>query len=102
MRRWAGWYGKGPGHVHGVSYDEIRRIALPTLVSHGFDPVHPGDSAEELFRLIPCAEWVEYSDKYTAEEMDQAGNSWGLALPFIEEFVDRVEAHTERAVPRHR
>lgn len=95
MRSWARWYGKGPGHVHGINYDEIRSIALPTLVAHGFDPVHPRDSAEELCRLIPRAEWVEYSDRYTSEEMDQAGRSWGLALPFIEEFVDRVEAHTE-------
>ena len=93
MNRWAGWYGQGPGHVHGVPYEDIRPITLPALVAHGFDPIHPRDTAEELCRLLPNAQWVEYSDRYTQDEMDQAGEfGWGLALPFMEEFLCRIES----------
>jgi pimeloyl-ACP methyl ester carboxylesterase len=91
MRRWAGWYGQGPGHVHGIPYEDIRPITLPALVAHGFDPVHPRDTAEELYQLLPNAQWVGYSDRYAQEEMDQAGMGWGLALPFMEEFLHRME-----------
>jgi len=87
LRRWASWYGQGPGHVHGAPYDDIRPITLPALVAHGFDPIHPRDTAEALYRLLPNAEWVEYSDRYTEEEMAQAGYSWALALPFMEAFL---------------
>ncbi len=87
MKRWAAWYAQGPGHVHGVSYERIRSITLPALVAPGFDPVHPRDAAEELCQVLPNARWVEYSDRYTQEEMDRAGRSWGLAVPFIEEFL---------------
>ena len=92
MRKWARWYAQGAGHIHGVSYGYIRPITLPALVAHGFDPIHPRDTAEELYRVLPNAEWVEYSDRYTQEEMEQANHSWGLALPFMEEFLDRLEA----------
>jgi len=92
MRRWASWYSSGPGNAHGVSYDYIRSITLPALVAHGFDPLHPRQAAEKLFSQLPNAEWVEYSDRYTQEEMEQAGWSWGLALPFMEEFLARLEA----------
>ena len=95
MKLWASWYGQGPGHVHGIPYEHLRCINLPTLVAHGFDPIHPRDAAEELCRILPRAEWVEYSDRYTAEEIEQAGKSWGLALPFIEGFLARTEKASE-------
>ena len=90
LRKWSSWYASGPGHVHGVSYDLIRPITLPTLVAHGFDPVHPRDAAEDLHKQLPNAEWVEYSDLYTQEEIDQAGQKWALALPFMDEFLHGI------------
>ena len=92
MRRWGNWYQAGPGHVHGLSYEYVRPITLPALVAHGFDPVHPRDTAEKLCRVLPNAEWVEYSDRYTQDEIDQAGQKWALALPFMEAFLGRIEA----------
>ena len=98
MRKWCNWYGAGPGHVHGFSYETIRTITLPALVAHGFDPVHPRHAAEQLYPQLPNAEWVEYSDRYTQEEIDQARKGGlatqtvALTLPFIEAFLRKLEA----------
>jgi pimeloyl-ACP methyl ester carboxylesterase len=98
MRKWGNWYVAGPGHVHGLSYEYIRPITLPTLVAHGFDEVHPRHAAEKLYQQLPNAEWVEYSDRYTREEIDQAREEGtatqqvALSLPFIEEFLQRIES----------
>jgi len=92
MKKWGNWYLSGHGHLFGLPYEYIRATTLPALVAHGFDPLHPRQRAEELCRLLPNGEWVEYSDRYTQEEMEQAGWSWGLALPFMEEFLARLEA----------
>jgi len=98
MHKWGNWYAAGgPGHVHGFSYEDIRTITHPALVAHGFDPVHPRRTAEELCRQLPKAEWVEYSDRFTQEEIDRAREEGpvtqqvALALPFIEEFLQRIE-----------
>ena len=92
MKRWAAWYAQGAGHIHGVPYEDVESLQLPALVAHGFDPVHPRDTAEELYRHLPNAQWVEYSELYTEEEMNHAGNSWGLALPFVEKFLECNES----------
>lgn len=99
MRKWGSWYeAGGPGHVHGFSYEHIPTITVPTLVAHGFDPVHPRRAAEALYRQLPNAEWVEYSDRFTQEEIDRAREEGpvtqqvALLLPFIEAFLERIES----------
>jgi pimeloyl-ACP methyl ester carboxylesterase len=98
MYKWANWYEAGPGHVHGFSYETIRTITHPALVAHGFDPLHPRHAAEKLYQQLPNAEWVEYSDRFTPEEIDRAREEGpatqqvALTLPFIEAFLQRVES----------
>jgi pimeloyl-ACP methyl ester carboxylesterase len=98
MRKWGNWYKAGFGHSHGLSYEIIRTIAQPALVLHGFDAIHPRKAAEELYRQLPNAEWVEYTDRWSQEEFDQvreegpAIQKVALILPFIEEFLQRIES----------
>jgi pimeloyl-ACP methyl ester carboxylesterase len=98
MRRWGNWYMAGPGHSHGLPYEIIRTIEHPALVLHGFDPLHPRQAAEALYQQLPNAEWVEYTDLWSQEEIDRAQEE-GLAtqqvallLPFIEAFLERIES----------
>ena len=98
MRKWGDWYTSGPGHVHGLSYQDIRPITVPALVAYGLDYVHPRRSAEQLCEVLPNAEWVEYSDRYTQAEIDvveeEGLNTQKIAmvLPFVEEFLQRLES----------
>ena len=54
--------------------------------------------AEKLYQQLPNAEWVEYSDRYSQEEIDRAREEGpatqqvALSLPFIEEFLQRIES----------
>jgi pimeloyl-ACP methyl ester carboxylesterase len=98
MRRWGDWYMSGPGHVHGLSYEDIRLITLPALVAHGLDHIHPRRSAEQLYGVLPNADWVEYSDRYAQEEIDAVEEEGlttqkiAMVLPFVEEFLQRLES----------
>ena len=99
MKKWGHPNFSGRPHLAGLTEDQVRRITVPALVAHGFNEVHPKRTAEELYRLLPNAEWVEYSDRYTQEEIDQAQEAdapptqrAALRLPFVEEFLRRNES----------
>jgi pimeloyl-ACP methyl ester carboxylesterase len=102
MRKYSDWVLSGRFHLSGLSDEELGRITAPALVLHGFDDVHPRDTAEELHRLLPNSEWVEYSDLYTQEVIDQVRESDNiftekatLSMPSIEEFLQRIESKGE-------
>ncbi len=99
MRKWGRPGFSGRPHLAGLTEDQVRRITVPTLVAHGFDELHPRRTAEELYRLLPNAEWVEYTDRFTQEEIDRAQaadapptQQAALRMPFIEAFLQRVES----------
>ncbi len=86
-------------HVCGLSDEEVRQITAPTLVIHGFDPVHPRLEAEAVYQLLPNAEWLEFSDHYSREMLERMVASDGLwheksilSMPLIKAFLQRVEA----------
>jgi hypothetical protein len=97
MRKWGDWYMAGPGHVHGFAYEVIQTITAPALVAHGLDLVHPARSAQQLWEVLPSAELVEYSERYPEEEIaavEEEGletQKIALVMPFVEEFLHRLE-----------
>jgi pimeloyl-ACP methyl ester carboxylesterase len=82
-----------------LSDDEIHQIKAPALIAHGFDSVHPRDTAEALRALLPNGEWIEFADHYSAETLEKmvaSDTMWNesalLAMPFIRAFLARVDA----------
>lgn len=93
------WAARGRFAVAGLSDAQLGQITVPTLIAHGFDPLHPRAAAEMVYRRLPRAEWLEFSAHYAAEIVARAAASdtfWNqkslLALPMIREFLRRVEA----------
>lgn len=102
MRKYSRWFLSGRFHLAQLSDEDLGRITAPALVLHGLDEAHPRHTAEELHSLLPNSEWVEYSDLYSQEEIDQVRESdvyvtqkGALGLPFIEEFLQRIESRWE-------
>ena len=69
MKTWGKWLASPRLHLSNLTDEEIRNIAKPAIVAHGFDAGHPKPVARELYELLPNAEWVEYSDRYTSGEI---------------------------------
>jgi 2-hydroxy-6-oxonona-2,4-dienedioate hydrolase len=98
-RKWADWEVYGRFSTACLSDEEMSRITAPALVLHGLDPVHPRYTAEVVHRLLPNADWVEYTDHFSQEVLDQLRASDAqntekdvLLLPIIASFLRRVEA----------
>jgi pimeloyl-ACP methyl ester carboxylesterase len=94
MRKWGNWALSERFYLAGLSDDQIRRISAPALIAHGINERHPRHTAEELYRLLPNAEWVEYTERCTPEEIEHATGREKdiLMMPFIEEFLQRIES----------
>jgi pimeloyl-ACP methyl ester carboxylesterase len=96
IRTWLEW-GMTPGFYRAnLSDQELARITVPAIVLPGHDEVHPLHTAKELARLLSNAQLADYSDRYTAEEIQRVRESdsfWTqqtfLCLPYIEEFLHR-------------
>jgi pimeloyl-ACP methyl ester carboxylesterase len=96
IRKWgSGWLSERL-YLSGLSDDQIRRISAPALIAHGFDEGHPRHTAKELCGLLPNAEWVEYTNRFTQQEIDRAQEAptqrAALRMPFVEAFLQRVES----------
>lgn len=96
MERWGEWFQTHHGHVAGLSAGELKQITILALVMHGFDDLHPQHSAQELANLLPNAEFVDYTSRYSQEEIRAVQESEAYAtqnaflkLPFIEDFLQR-------------
>lgn len=94
MRKWADWMLSGRFHLSGLSDEVLRSIAAPTIIAHGFDDLHPRHTAEELHGLLPNSDWVEYSDYYSQERIDEVrvadneGNQRAaMCMPVVERFL---------------
>jgi pimeloyl-ACP methyl ester carboxylesterase len=91
MRKWGRSILSGRPHLAGLTEDQVRCISVPALVAHGFNPFHPRRAAETLYWLLPNAEWVEYTDRFTQKEIDQAQDKGTLRRTFVEAFLRRNE-----------
>lgn len=92
------WADTGRFALAGLSDDQLCQLTMPTLIVQGVDPLHPRAAAEDVYRRLPQAEWLEFSDHYPAEKIERAATSdtfWNqrsiLALPLIRTFLRRVE-----------
>ena len=99
MRKWGEWFLSERIHLAGLSDEEIGGIRAPALIFHGIDQFHPRHTAEELHELLPNSDWVEYSDRYTQEEIEQMGRLdvpltqlADLVTPYYEEFLQKNES----------
>lgn len=60
MRKWAKW---GPYWCAGLSDDELNQVDIPAVVTPGFqkdDELHPWQSAVELHKRLPNAEFIDW------------------------------------------
>jgi pimeloyl-ACP methyl ester carboxylesterase len=99
MKKWGSWFMSGRLHLAQLSDEDLRRITAPVLVIPGFEEPHPTHTAEEVHRLLPNSEWVDYSARHSQEVIDQVRESddidtqkAALSMPFIEEFLQRIES----------
>ena len=97
MNQWGEFYVSDRIHLANLSDEELSQITQPALVAHGFNLLHPQETAEELHRLLPNSEWVEYSERYDHETIEYIAKApfteqRMAILPFVEEFIKRVES----------
>lgn len=99
MEKWGNWCSSERLYLSGLSDAQVRHISAPALIAHEFNELHPRHTAEEVYRLLPNAEWVEYTDRYTQEKIDQTRASDAanrekdiLIMPFAEAFLQRIES----------
>ena len=103
MRKWAKWTASPRLYLANLSDEELAGIDVPAIMAHGFDAWHPEHTARDLGRLLPNAEWVDYSSRYTSGEIQaivdmnaegDVGVSTALAFrfPFCKDFMRRVES----------
>jgi pimeloyl-ACP methyl ester carboxylesterase len=94
MRRWLAGFHQGSGHpVAGLSPDEMRRIALPTLIVPGNDRIHPLAPDQAAHRLMPNSEYREVMAEDVDVDVDfdaWARKNGTLAATFID-FLRRRE-----------
>ena len=98
MKKWGDWFLSGRIHLSGLTDEEVGRIKTPALVVHGFDEYHPEHTARELNVLLPNSYWVDFSDRYSKEEIahvresDAISAKVALNIPYYEEFLKKNEA----------
>jgi len=98
MRKWARWLESPRSYLANLSEKQLASIDVPALVSHGFNDWHPEHTAWELYHKLPNAEWVDYADWYTPEEIQARAEGdvepsaiWTFLFPIYEDFLQRVE-----------
>ena len=103
MRKWAKWLASPRFYLSNLSDEELAGIDVPAIAAHGLDVWHPEHTARDLCRLLPNAEWVDYSSRYTPGEIQAivdmlAENDVGVStaltfrFPFCKDFLRRVES----------
>jgi pimeloyl-ACP methyl ester carboxylesterase len=90
-------------HLVDLADEELAGITAPALVSHGLNAWHPEHTARELYELLPNAEWVDYADRYTPDEIQEIvdiatttdvapSTTQAFRFPYYEDFLQRVES----------
>ena len=103
MKKWAKWLASPRMYLANLSDEALAAIDVPAIVSHGFNDWHPEHTARNLHRLLSNAEWVDYSSRYTSQEIQGiadmyarggigASTKLAFRFPFYEDFVRRVES----------
>jgi pimeloyl-ACP methyl ester carboxylesterase len=94
MQRWLAGFHKGSGHpVAGISPDQMRSIALPTLIIPGNDRIHPRAPGQAAHRLLPNSEYREVMAEDVDVDVDFDG--WarknGTLAAYFVDFLRRRE-----------
>lgn len=102
LRQWGDWFLTARGTFAHLSDSELKHVTVPTLIAHGFDPVHTEPRARVIYDALPNANWVQYSDNCTQKEMQELldGVSNGtcgpskpvsVIAPYHLAFIEQVE-----------
>ena len=105
MRRWGDWGYSGRMHLVNLSDEEVQSTNVPALVLPGDDGdegLHPERTGLEVHKLLPFAELMDLSTRYSPEEIQTMNELGGTApttycafyAPFYEDFLSRVESGT--------
>ena len=91
MRRWRTFF-TADKPVIGATEEELRRIAVPTVIIAGNDEVHPTPVAENLHRILPDSEY--HPTPWTSEEQgpERAEKIGRIFLDFVRKVEGRVPA----------
>ena len=106
MKRWNEvFYYRDDTPMVGATADELRAIAVPTLVFEGNDDIHPAEPAQALGRLIPGADLVpcawsgdEFMGVMSGRLPGAVFDLYPRMLPAIHEWVGRTEVRLAASV----
>lgn len=74
MQRWLAGFHEGSGYpVAGISPEDMRRMAVPTVLVPGNDRVHPRAPAQAAHRLMPNSRYHEVLTEDVDVDVDFAG-----------------------------
>ena len=110
MRRTGAFISSGRWSKSGLTDEELSQITVPALVSPWVgqtpDGLHPRHSAEQLYRLLPNAQWVEFSDRWTDAEMEAINEPYALSqkqtqlyMPFLLDWLKSLDDRVEEVSP---
>jgi pimeloyl-ACP methyl ester carboxylesterase len=94
MRRWLAGFHQGSGHpVAGISPEQMRSIALPTLIVPGNDRIHPRGPGQAAHRLIANSEYREVmaDDVDVDVDFDAWAKKNGTLAAYFIDFMRRCE-----------
>ena len=100
MRAWnESFFPRPDTPVIAASEEQLRSIAVPTLVFEGNDDIHPPEAAKALAALVPDAElqhsaWRrdEWMSRYVGRVAGEIADLYPRLAPAITEFIARHEA----------
>lgn len=103
MRKWGEWFTTDRIFVSRLSDSEVMKIGAPALIVPGLDVVHPLCMSEELHRLLPASQLVDYADHLSTTELKSTRDGYRKAGPskdslrllaaahIVEQFIEEVE-----------
>ena len=98
-RSWGEWALSDRYPFASLTDEQVKRITVPAIVTHGFDALHPEHTAKRLCELLSDAEWADYSKRFSPERIkEMSGDSatnvehYAIAYPFHEDFIQKIEA----------
>ena len=98
LRKYSSWDQLDRFHLAQLTDEEISQITIPCLILHGLEELHPRYCAEELHKHLPNSTWVEYTDWYEQEQIEEVIKSdvfptqkVALTMPIVEKFLSEIE-----------
>ena len=98
-RKWGEWALSERLPLANLKDEELKRITMPVIIAPGLESHHPERTARRVYELLPNAEWADYSKRFPPEKIQEVTSGTSvemiaLALPFIEDFIQRVESRS--------